>query len=85
MFSLTPFLRTHFSSPLLASRARGLRYEESVKAYSLIIDSAKEGKLNEYYNVETEALEHFRFKQLFIRRTKKGFHKFHSETAYQEN
>ena len=53
--------------------ASGLRYEESVKAYNLIIDLAKEGRLSEYYNAESEALEHFRFKKLFIRRTKKVF------------
>ena len=54
----------------------GLRYEESVKAYNLIINLAKEGKLSEYYNAETETLEHFRFKKLFIRRTKKAFLSF---------
>jgi len=54
----------------------GLRYVESVKAFNLIVDLAKEGRLSEYYNAETEALEHFRFKQLFIRRTKKAFISF---------
>jgi len=51
----------------------GLRYQEAINSYNLIIDLAKEGKLSEYYNAEAEALEHFRFKQLFIRRTKKAF------------
>lgn len=51
----------------------GLRYNESVKAYNLIIDLAKEGKLSKYYNVENGALEHFQFKEQFIRRTKKAF------------
>jgi len=58
----------------------GLRYGELVKAYNLIIDLAKKGRLNEYYDAETEALEHFRFKQLFIRRTKKVFISFVPKT-----
>jgi len=56
--------------------ASGLRYEESVKAYNLIIELVKKGKLNSYYNEKTETLEHFRFKNLFIRRTKKAFVSF---------
>jgi intergrase/recombinase len=54
----------------------GLRLNESIRAYNLVIHLAKEGKLNEYYDVEAEALEHFRFKHLFIRRTKKVFISF---------
>ncbi len=54
----------------------GLRYVESIRAYNLIVDLASEGRLGSYYNVETEALEHFRFKKLFIRRTKKAFISF---------
>ena len=54
----------------------GLRYEESIKAFNLIIDLAKEGMLSNYYNAKTESLEHFRFKKLFIRRTKKAFVSF---------
>ena len=54
----------------------GLRLEEAVNSYNLIIDLAREGKLSEYYNFENEALEHYRFKSLFIRRTKKAFVSF---------
>jgi intergrase/recombinase len=54
----------------------GLRYNESIRAYNLIIELAKEGKLSEYYNEENGVLEHFRFKQHFIRRTKKAFISF---------
>jgi intergrase/recombinase len=54
----------------------GLRFEEAVHSYNLIIDLAREGRLNEYYNEEAEALEHYRFKSLFIRRTKKAFVSF---------
>ena len=54
----------------------GLRLEEAVKSYNLIIGLAKTGRLNEYYNEANECLEHYRFKDLFIRRTKKAFISF---------
>jgi len=54
----------------------GLRINEAVRSYNLVQKLAREGRLNEYYNVEREALEHFRFKELFIRRTKKAFVSF---------
>jgi len=54
----------------------GLRYIEAIKAYNLIIDLAQDARLNEYFDYQTETLEHFKFKQLFIRRTKKAFISF---------
>ncbi len=54
----------------------GLRLEEAVNSYNLIIDLAKAGRLSEYYNEENEALEHYRFKGLFMRKTKKAFVSF---------
>jgi hypothetical protein len=54
----------------------GLRYREAVNSYNLIIDLAKEERLSEYYDTEKEVLEHYRFKKLFIRRSKKAFISF---------
>ncbi|MGD8543646.1 MAG: integrase [Candidatus Bathyarchaeota archaeon] len=54
----------------------GLRYVEAIESYNLIINLAKEDRLDEYYKIKKEALEHFRFKQLFMRRTKKAFISF---------
>jgi len=54
----------------------GLRLEEAVNSYNLIIELAKAGRLSDYYNEENEALEHYKFKGLFIRRTKKAFVSF---------
>ncbi len=65
-----------FSSFVDFILASGLRLVEAVASYNLIIDLAEEGKLDNYYNAETEALEHFRFKQLFIRNNKKAFVSF---------
>jgi intergrase/recombinase len=54
----------------------GMRYEEAVESYNLIIKLSREGKLNEYYKEDREILEHFRFKEIFLRRTKKAFMSF---------
>jgi len=54
----------------------GLRFDEAVQSYNLIIKLAKEGKLSEYYDSEREILEHYKFKEIFLRRTKKAFISF---------
>jgi len=46
----------------------GLRFEEAINAYNLIIDGA-----SEYFNRELSALEYFRFKEIFLRRRKKTY------------
>jgi len=56
--------------------ATGLRYEEAVNAWNLIVQLNSTGKLNEYYNKQKEILEHFRFREIFLRRTKKAFISF---------
>ena len=53
----------------------GLRLVEAVESYNLIVKLAREGKLSEYYN-EEKALEHFRFKEIFLRKSKKAFVSF---------
>jgi intergrase/recombinase len=54
----------------------GLRFDEAAGSYNLIIKLAQENKLDEYYNAEREILKHFRFIEIFIRRTKKAFISF---------
>jgi intergrase/recombinase len=66
-------LLSNFADLVMAS---GLRFEEAVNAYNLIVDLAAKGRLNEYYNAERDVLEHFRYKELFIRRSKKVFISF---------
>ena len=53
----------------------GLRKGEAINSFNLIIELAKEGKLNEYYDFGLQSLEHFRFKK-FLRRTKNVFFSF---------
>jgi hypothetical protein len=54
----------------------GLRLVEAVESYNLIIKLSKEARLNEYYNSDNGILEHFKFKQIFFRRSKKAFISF---------
>ena len=61
----------------------GLRFIEAVNSYNLIVDLAKEGRLSEYYNEDREVLEHFRFKELFIRNSKKAFISFIPKTMIE--
>jgi len=54
----------------------GMRLVEAVKSYNLIIQLAREGKLSDYYDADLNALQHYKFSDLFIRRTKKAFVSF---------
>ena len=54
----------------------GMRMIEAVESYNLIISLSKEGRLNEYYNPEMEVLEHYKFKDRFLRKSKKAFFSF---------
>ena len=49
----------------------GLRFEEALHSYNLIIELSNEKKLDNYYQRETEILQHYNFREQFIRRTKK--------------
>ena len=54
----------------------GMRLVEAVESYNLIIKLAKEGRLSEYYNEQMECLEHFKFKDKFLRKAKKIYISF---------
>ncbi len=51
----------------------GLRKQESINAFNLIINLSHQNKLSEYYNAELGILEHFRYGDLFLRQTKKVY------------
>ena len=61
----------------------GLRLVEAVNSYNLIIKLNEEDRLDEYYDMEHETLEHFRFKEIFFRHTKKAFISFVPATMIQ--
>jgi len=54
----------------------GLRLDEAFQSYNLILSLARKGKLDEYYNEKTQTLEHYKFKETFIRKSKKAFISF---------
>jgi len=54
----------------------GMRLIEAVNSFNLIIELSRQGRLSEYYNEEKEALEHFRFQKIFLRKSKKAFVSF---------
>ena len=51
----------------------GLRKQESINSFNLVIELSQENKLSEYYNQELEILEHFKYADLFLRATKKVY------------
>ena len=54
----------------------GLRLVEAVASWNLIVDLAKENRLSEYYDAEKEVLEHYKFKDKFLRKGKKALISF---------
>lgn len=56
--------------------ASGLRFEEALHSYNLIIELSKKDNLESYFERERKVLRHYHFKKQFIRRTKKAFISF---------
>lgn len=48
----------------------GVRKEEGITSFNKIIELSKQGNLSSYYNDEFNVLQHFVFKELFLRNTK---------------
>ncbi|MGB9756302.1 MAG: hypothetical protein ACPLVJ_00770 [Candidatus Bathyarchaeales archaeon] len=61
----------------------GLRLVEAVESYNLIIKLAKEGRLSEYYDSEKEVLEHYKFRETFLRKGKKALISFVPKSMVQ--
>ena len=51
----------------------GLRKNEGILAFNLIIKLYNDNKLSEYYNEELSILEHFKYPKLFLRNTKNAY------------
>jgi len=51
----------------------GLRCSEGIESFNLIIELSGKGRLHEYLSAETGILEHFRYKEKFLRGTKNAF------------
>jgi len=66
------------------SAITGLRFDEAIASYNLIISLNTEGKISEYYNSSNQTLEHYKFKKTFLRKTKKAFISFVPETMINQ-
>jgi hypothetical protein len=51
----------------------GLRKQEAIQSFNLIIRLYNKGEISNYYNAKLKALEHWKYKDLFLRRTKNAF------------
>jgi hypothetical protein len=51
----------------------GLRKNEALTSFNMIIELNAKGKLGEYYNEDFSTLEHFKYGKLFLRGTKNAF------------
>ena len=54
----------------------GLRSSEAITSFNLIVKLARMDKLHEYYNEELQCLEHFKYRELFLRKTKNTYISF---------
>jgi len=54
----------------------GLRKEEAIMSFNMIIKLSKEKKISEYYDSNLNCLCHFKYPKLFLRRTKNTFISF---------
>jgi intergrase/recombinase len=54
----------------------GLRTGEAIESFNLIIKLSRENKLSNYYNKDQSLLQHFQFKDIFIRGTKNAYVSF---------
>jgi len=70
-----------FSKFLLVT---GLRAGEAITSFNLIIDLQRKGILNQYYDENLAVLQHFKYKDLFIRRTKSAYISFIERTLVEQ-
>jgi hypothetical protein len=70
---ITPVLTQQENLLLRFLRLTGLRANEGITSFNKIIELSKQGKLSDYLNSELGILEHFRYKEDFLRGTKNAF------------
>ena len=61
----------------------GLRKNEAITSFNMIIDLSSKGELGEYYNAELNVLEHFKYK-VFLRGTKNAYISFVSNAMINQ-
>ena len=69
---------------LRCAAVTGLRKNEAIQSFNLIIELCENADLQKYYNEELNCLEHFKFKKQFLRRTKNAYISFVPESLILE-
>jgi hypothetical protein len=62
----------------------GLRKNEGITSFNMVIELNSAGKLCEYYNEELNVLEHFKYGKLFLRDTKNAYISFVTKALIKE-
>ena len=62
----------------------GLRKNEAIQSFNLIIRLHENADLEKYHNEKLNCLEHFKFKDIFLRRTKNAYISFVSKSLIKE-
>jgi hypothetical protein len=70
---VNPILTPQENLLLKFLRLTGLRCSEGIESFNLIIELSEKGRLHEYLGTDTGILEHFRYKEKFLRGTKNAF------------
>ena len=69
---------------LRCAAVTGLRKNEAIQSFNLIIELCENADLQNYYNEELDCLQHFKFKKQFLRRTKNAYISFVPESLILE-
>jgi len=74
-----PKIPREYGSVLVFDALTGLRASEACNSCNLIADLADSGNLDQYFDPELSMLQHFRFKELFLRHNKNAYISFVSK------
>jgi hypothetical protein len=77
---IKPYLRDNENLFIQFLKATGIRKNEGIESFNLIIQLAKLNRLSEYYGLELNCLQHFKYPKLFIRKTKNLYISFIPES-----
>jgi len=80
----TDVLRPNEQLLLRFAFVTGIRKNEAIQSFNLVIQLQKNGNIENYYNEELNALEHFKFKNTFLRRTKNVYISFVPESLISD-
>jgi hypothetical protein len=81
---IQPHLKNNEKIYLKFLALTGLRVVEAMMSFNKIIELYSDGKLDDYYNKDMQVLEHFKFKEIFIRGTKNAYISFVNRELVKE-